>query len=262
MIGATFSICAVFFAAEVTETSYDVSGATLADVWKDIQAKGPRDDEGKAWPGKATPSLVSDCSVKGEATSGAHDPCPDRLMWTVTLTATFTWGVETEILLPRWTGRDRACAAAQREWDRFLAALRTHETGHHDEAKKALAAAVPLAGATAGAHDCSEPVAGSIARAAIEGPFQAEEKRIAEAIEAAGDPYDERTGHGANQEAVLDTAIACAPNDRVERHGTRSRPIARRPTPPQSRTSGGTCPDTRGTTSAHRRAWPSPSDTP
>ncbi|MBN1421220.1 MAG: DUF922 domain-containing protein, partial [Planctomycetes bacterium] len=211
MTGVILCLCTLGPAAEVTETFYDVSGKTLAEVWKDIEEKGPHDGDGKTWPGKATPSLVSDCAVQATVTSGPHDPCPGGRMWTVTLTATFTWAVETEILLPRWTNRDRACPAAQREWDRFIAGLRAHETGHHDEAKKALEAAKPRAGATSGASDCSQDIAGSQASVGIEGPFQAESDRLLAAIDAAADPYDERTEHGAKQGAVLDTSIECPP---------------------------------------------------
>jgi predicted secreted Zn-dependent protease len=40
--------------------------------------------------------------------------------------------VKTRITMPHWPGYDSAPDADQREWDRFLAALKAHEQGHVD----------------------------------------------------------------------------------------------------------------------------------
>ena len=83
-------------------TSYDVGGATLADVSQNL----PADEAGQA-------------SFAINVTGTTGDPIT-RAEAEVTHT----------IQLPRWTERDSKCDRVKAAWDSFLSALTIHENGH------------------------------------------------------------------------------------------------------------------------------------
>jgi predicted secreted Zn-dependent protease len=88
-------------------TSYDVSGATLADV---AAAISHLPEAGScAW--HPTYSYTTDAD-------GRVDSFPVECPYTITM--------------PNWTDRHGASPEAQAEWDRWYAALERHERGHVD----------------------------------------------------------------------------------------------------------------------------------
>ena len=102
---------------------YDVQGRTLAELRADMRRKGPR---------------ISDSSFVGETRS------PMRWTWkthsegpSTCSISDVTISVNAQILLPRWTPPADTTPGLYTEWQRFLTALETHESGHKDIAAKA-----------------------------------------------------------------------------------------------------------------------------
>jgi predicted secreted Zn-dependent protease len=92
--------------SDAEQESYDLRGASLADVAEEI-------------------------ALKDEAAQTEWFP---QYSFTTTgqQLATADVTVKMRITMPRWPGYDSAPAADQSEWDRFLAALQVHEQGHVD----------------------------------------------------------------------------------------------------------------------------------
>lgn len=208
---ALLATAATATAAVTKTTTYDVAGEQLADVWKDIQAKGPV-DEGTTYAGQAETKLGVSTTPPGVQCQKvpSSDCPPEGMAWSCTATAKATYALSTEVLLPKWTGFDAACAEAKAEWNRFIAKLTEHEHGHDTAAQKAIDDAKPRADLSGGpAVDCDRAKAEAAALEALDDAIDAEAERINQAIEQAHDAYDAATNHGATQGAVLDTSIVC-----------------------------------------------------
>ena len=101
---------------------YDVHGRTLAELRADMRRLGPK---------------VADSSFVGETRS------PMRWSWrTESSNGTcsirdVTVSVNAQITLPRWTPPADTEPGLAPEWNRFIAALETHEAGHKDISAKA-----------------------------------------------------------------------------------------------------------------------------
>jgi predicted secreted Zn-dependent protease len=100
-----------------------------------------------------------------------------------------TLTVDLEVLVPAWAKRSDANDAVRAEWDRWSAALSTHESGHADLAYQYLD---NFENTLVGMHD-------DAAWAAFE--------QIKADLQAASDAYDSSTNHGINQGTTLDTSI-------------------------------------------------------
>ncbi len=92
-----------------TYTSFNVTGDTLADVYKVLSRR-------TEW---------GSCKSNFSYTYGANGKITK---------ANVT--VKTTIELPKWTGLEKASKAAKKEWKRMMAALKKHELGHYTRAKR------------------------------------------------------------------------------------------------------------------------------
>jgi hypothetical protein len=96
--------------SEPVYTSYEVTGSSLAEVAEQLD-----------------PVEYGRCSWNYNYSQESTNGVATRVNVTLTLT----------IRLPQWTGQgwENASAAAKGEWQRMLARLRTHESGHADIAR-------------------------------------------------------------------------------------------------------------------------------
>jgi predicted secreted Zn-dependent protease len=206
-------------AAVVATNTYDVTGNTLKEVWDSIQANSP--NPGHA-PGYAKCELGAFRTDADPVVEKTEDPsCPGGYRYTVSIKRTITWSIKTTITLPKWTGYDSACKEVKAEWDRFLAALTTHEQGHDQVSEDALKNAKPLTTIIGVGSDCNEATAVANAQADLKAKYAAEGKRLQDAIDAANTKYDTDTKNGATQGAVLNVSVGCPdePNEPYPEHG-------------------------------------------
>jgi predicted secreted Zn-dependent protease len=102
---------------------YDVHGRTYADLHADMRRLGPK-TYGSSYVGE-TRSPMS-WTWRTESTTGGSCTLRDIHV-----------RVNAEILLPRWTPPADADSSVVAEWQRFIAALETHEAGHKDISARA-----------------------------------------------------------------------------------------------------------------------------
>jgi predicted secreted Zn-dependent protease len=145
-------------------TTYDVSGATLADVGAAISH---RTEAGSCtW----NPTYTTTVDADGKVDS-------------FTVTCPYT------IEMPNWTDKSGASPEAQAEWDRWYAALQTHEQGHYE--------------ATAWVFDNMDDTMLGLTPDEATGQFG---KFVYDAQQCS-DRYDTDTNHGLNYGTVMDTSI-------------------------------------------------------
>lgn len=202
----TMALITPLWAAVVATNTYNVTGNTLEEVWDSIQANSP--NPGHA-PGYAKCELGAFRTDADPVIDIIDDPnCPGGYRYTVSITRTITWSIKTTITLPKWTGYDKACCKEeQAEWDRFLAALTTHEKGHDQVSEDALKNAKPSTTIIGVGSDCNEATAVANAQADLGAKYAAEGKRLQDAIDAANAKYDTDTKNGATQGAVLNVNV-------------------------------------------------------
>ena len=127
--------------------------------------------------------------------------------------------VRQTLTMPAWAERDQACAAVQRAWDNFVAALRAHEDGHVAIDRRAFA----------NAHQRF------VGKQSSETDAVSEELR--RDVQVQQDAYDAATDHGrtGTPPTVLDTSAVCktegAP-DRGSSSATSSEPRTPSPSAP------------------------------
>jgi predicted secreted Zn-dependent protease len=97
--------------------------------------------------------------------------------------------VDIEVLVPAWGNLSQANDAVRAEWNRWSAALMTHEMGHHDLAYQYF--------------DNLESTFIGMNKDAAWTEFE----RVKHALQTASDNYDSSTNHGVNQGTTLDTSI-------------------------------------------------------
>lgn len=108
---------------------YTVKGDTLADIWKSIEAKGPRAD-GKKVAGLTTCPVT----VDGKATKFDQKFTPgkkggfDAELWHKSGSINY----KCTILMPKLASDKKLSKAAKAEWKRFMGKLAIHEQGHVD----------------------------------------------------------------------------------------------------------------------------------
>lgn len=149
---------------------YEIEGATPDELRREMDRRGPLDDQGRRRDAFARWRISWSWPLKS---SGKPD---------------FAGAIsqfEGVMTLPRWRGREDASAELVKRWDDFMAAVRRHEEGHLGPARQA-----------------APQVAEAIRIAAGQNPDLTirEAHRIAEAvvssIRAYDREYDERTRHG------------------------------------------------------------------
>jgi predicted secreted Zn-dependent protease len=121
------------------EAAYKVSGNTLAEIWDEIQKKGPKDG-GQARAGYTTAEYDSPAKsdFDGETTpkeKGA--PEYEAKVWFKDARIT----VKATIQVPALDSDKDLSAEAKKEWARFMKALRAHEDEHVAATQAALEAA-------------------------------------------------------------------------------------------------------------------------
>jgi len=100
-----------------------------------------------------------------------------------------TLTVDMEVLTPAWAKRSDANDAVRAEWDRWSAALMTHEMGHYDLAKQHL-----------------DNFENTLVGKSKDDAWAAFEK-VKQDLQQASDSYDSSTQHGITQGTTLDTSI-------------------------------------------------------
>jgi predicted secreted Zn-dependent protease len=110
----------------VNNSPYDVSGNTLADIWTDIQAKGPK------YKG-ATRAGLTRCELNMDSQSSKIEVTATQAGKGFEAEAKMTQGTMTyvcTIQAPNLTSKASLSDPAKQEWDRFMKLLMAHENDH------------------------------------------------------------------------------------------------------------------------------------
>ena len=158
----------------VAVTTWNQSGGDFSELWGDTLQD--LYDEMNGW----NLDEVGRCSWHPELNLSWDD---NQVVTSGTLT------VDIEVLVPAWAKRSDANDAVRGEWDRWSAALMTHETGHYDLAYRYLD----------NFEDTLRGMPKDDAWAAFE--------QVKRDLQAASDGYDSSTNHGISQGTTLDTSI-------------------------------------------------------
>jgi predicted secreted Zn-dependent protease len=113
----------------VNTNSYDVSGGTLAAIWTDIQAKGPK------YKGASRAGLTK-CKVNMDSKSSKIDFTTTQAAKGFESEAKMSQGTLTyvcTIQAPNLTSKASLSDPAKQEWDRFMKLLMAHENDHVTE---------------------------------------------------------------------------------------------------------------------------------
>jgi predicted secreted Zn-dependent protease len=146
--------------------NHELGGNTLQELYDEIDSWGQDEAGSCSW----APSI-----------NFAWDD--NQIVTGATLT------VDIAVLTPAWLNRSAANDAVRGEWDRWSAALMTHEMGHYDLAKQYL--------------DNFEDSLVGMAHADAQAAF---DQRVKD-LQQASDSYDASTQHGITQGTTLDTSI-------------------------------------------------------
>lgn len=185
--------------------TYNVTGATLGSLSNQLAVFS-------GYPGNNDAAL----DLKYQKDVRVHKQGQNFVAHANLVKGSITWAASNSITLPVWTDLASASAKHQTEWNRFIAALTTHENGHTkitvDAAKDIQADAgansapvlkAILEGLTAGNTAGTQPAAVTAAEAALDlatDPPYARAKGWHDGLQAV---YDTTTSHGATQGAVL-----------------------------------------------------------
>lgn len=139
--------------------------------------------------GETLADLVAAIQHLPEAGSAEWHPSYDYVADDQGVVTSAEVAVSWKITLPTWDGYGAASQAAKDEWDRFAAALETHELGHLDLVERALT-------------DLDQQMVG---RPATE--LETFFNTTKDALQAASDAYDAQNNHGQNDGTVIDLNI-------------------------------------------------------
>ena len=152
---------------------YDVHGRTVAELYADMRRQGPKvADTGFVAETRSPMRWTWRTQVEGSSSCSFHDV---RVY------------VNAQIVLPRWTPPADTEPGVFAEWNRFIAALETHEAGHKDISAKAGSEIVQKVSALSGLCSMIGQRASDIARGIVD---RANEQQRA---------YDAETRHGLTQ---------------------------------------------------------------
>jgi predicted secreted Zn-dependent protease len=154
-------------------TYYDVHGRSYTELHADMRRLGPK-IFGGSFVGE-TRSPMS-WSWRTESTTGGSCTMRDVRV-----------RVDAQILLPRWTPPADADSSVVAEWNRFIAALETHEAGHKDISARAGRELKDQLRALSGPCSLVSMRASDVAR------------RVIETATVAQKSYDAATRHGITQ---------------------------------------------------------------
>ena len=192
-------------------TTYTVAGKTLAEIWKDIQKKGPVDpNDGKRYAGSCKSTFkvdVSDNDVEYEVKPGS---APVEV--TAKLAESKGKVSSTPVItMPKLSSNKALSPDAKEEWERFVGFTRTHEENHADSLYLlVIKIARDIAGMTGTGTDADEKKAKAAARKALYAKIIAsyDDAKLKALVNADLDAYDTKTHHGETEGAKLDTSIA------------------------------------------------------
>jgi len=126
---------------------YDIRGSSANELHAAMRASGPLDSLGSGRPRSGRCHWSVKYWIHYSESGGLCSISSAQI------------AVNSEIDLPHWIDRDAAATALREQWDRYEAALRTHELGHLDNGIRfANALAIRLAGIPAQAQCNSLPV--------------------------------------------------------------------------------------------------------
>lgn len=97
--------------------------------------------------------------------------------------------VKMRVTMPRWSGYGTARQAERDEWDRFCAALRTHEQGH-----------IGLV------HERLAGIDARLVGKSVDEATRAWQNEL-DTLRSASDSYDDTTDHGRNQGTIIDVSV-------------------------------------------------------
>ncbi len=193
----------------VSDTSYTVSGKTLADISKDMDKKGPPDpNDSKRFAGSCLGKLdvsikPGDVAFEIKSVNGNFGAIASLDGGSVTSSAV--------IKVPKLASDKGLSDAARKEWQRFLVYLGVHERGHADSYYGvAVSVMQDLSAMTAAGAAKTEKDAKA---AALKALFEKISKKyggsaLGDLIKADAKAYDSKNKHGESQGAVLDASIA------------------------------------------------------
>lgn len=195
-------------ASKKTSTKpYTVKGATLADIQKEIDKKGPKD-------GSKNVAGLCTCSLEMDAKSTAIDfNVTQNNKGEYEAEAYFTKGTlnwPCTITMPKCSSVSKLSKPAQKEWKRYMGCLETHETAHVPEYEKEIKAiAAEIEALRGNATNADENKAKKAAFDALAKTFTTDYSQAKNdaRLEANAEAYDKKTKHGKTQGAVLDTSI-------------------------------------------------------
>ena len=163
-------------AGRTTVEYYEVQGRSIPDLYKEMREKGPKID-GTSFVGE-TRSPMS-WTFKYEQ-HGASCTISD-----------VKFSMNARILLPHWTPPADTVPGAVAEWNRFIAALETHESGHKDITAKAGKEIIQKVRGMSGLCSTVGLRASDLARSIAD--RSSEEQKL----------YDSETRHGVTQGTAL-----------------------------------------------------------
>jgi predicted secreted Zn-dependent protease len=111
----------------IKTSAYTVSGTTLAEIWADIQAKGPKDG-GAARAGYTTCPVTTPQKVDfdGEVKEDKKSGDQAATVWIKSAEVS----IECTIQVPKLASDKDLSDEAKKEWKRFLTELVAHEAEH------------------------------------------------------------------------------------------------------------------------------------
>lgn len=161
-----------------TFSYYSVTGNTAREIYRQMEANGPQDEEGRRRHGTA--------EWRVEWSFGL-----DRSGTTCTLTEVDV-SLRGTITLPQWTPGPKAARSLSDTWARYIEVLRRHEDNHYDHGRRA-AAEIRIMADALPPGEC----------AALGRSFNNKAIRIIEKYKQMDRLYDERTQHGVKEGALL-----------------------------------------------------------
>lgn len=187
----------------VRTQTYAVKGDSLADIWDYIKRRGPRDpNDGKRYSGLCRcEAALHPNSVKWEFATEQAGRKFESQIWMVKGKISYNC----KITMPK-LGRNSLSKDAKREWNRFVAAVGTHEQGHvksYGKELKRIASEIEALKVSGTGRDEN-----AAKRAAYQN-YAGELSKIdmTARLNADAAKYDRKTKHGEKQGAKLKTDI-------------------------------------------------------
>lgn len=202
---------------EIDSGEYTFSGSTISDGWANDANPVPYNldnnysglcDEINSGGGLGTGFFAKTRCRFRHRFCASFAPVPDAKACTCDCTASikeFTVTTEINIDFPSWTGYGSGTTCEKEHWDEFLQNTKTHEEGHalrcQDTKNKIPAGVFPLTGK---ATKATCQAACDAAFTNLDESVKAQIRNEVTSLTAEQTLYDDTTGHGATQGAILD----------------------------------------------------------